>query len=70
MSAGRWAFTPSEVQRGIAAAEKAGKSVRGIRYYRNGFTVLIGDGTLVDDAAPNEWDEVLRDGKDQAQVCK
>jgi hypothetical protein len=56
-------FRETNVKRAVRAIEAAGKSVRGVRFEKNGFTVLTDPGKDNNENAMNEtndtheWDE-------------
>ncbi|MGC2825113.1 MAG: hypothetical protein WA322_12905 [Pseudolabrys sp.] len=59
MARARCAFRETDVSRAIKAIVAAGQSVAGVRFYRDGFIVIVGkpsDG--VDVNVKNPWDEV------------
>lgn len=58
------AFKLADIKRGVAAVEKAGKSVAAVDFPKEGgFRLLIGEPVEVARLTPrsgaNEWDEVL-----------
>ena len=56
-------FRETNVKRAVRAVEAAGKSVRGVRFDKDGFTVLTGpvendSGNAMNETnGTNEWDE-------------
>jgi hypothetical protein len=74
MGQGRCTFRKKDVRRAVAAVRSAGLDVAGVEFDAAGkFVVLTGkpqhDKTTAITEA-NEWDEVVTNGRDQAQTRK
>jgi ABC-type Zn2+ transport system substrate-binding protein/surface adhesin len=55
------AFKEADVKRAVRAVVAAGQPVRGVRFDKDGFTVVVGEPEqqLAEESA-NSWDEVIK----------
>jgi hypothetical protein len=64
MGRGPCVWKQTDVQRAIKAVAATGQPVGGVRFDKDGFTVVIGEphGSDSNDKTENDWDEIV-DGK-------
>src|SRR5262249_17800974 len=71
MAKAAWTITPSVVRRAVEAVRKAGVPVARVEFdlANRKFVVIAGlPAEPTADNATNEWDEVLKDDKDRAEI--
>lgn len=59
MGHGKCTFKEADVKRAVKAVAAAGQPVQGVRFDKDGFTVMIGEPVKANGTtdAKNEWDE-------------